>query len=392
MAVYDLGEQRLCVRVVYDGVAGAGKTTNLRQLCNLFATQRTTELYSPAEQRGRTLYFDWVRISAGVVCGFPLLCQVISVPGQLVLTERRRHLLASADVVVYVCDSAAPSLNRARDGLELLDRVARERGETVPVIVQANKQDQAVAVDGTTVLQSLGRTDLTVVEGIATDGIGVVDTFVTAIRVLARTIQTRSENQGMRVRVQRAESAAEVLKRLEQARVDPEWAAEMVLEEAAAALLFDDPTSFAEEAAHDVAPTVNGASEKPEPTTGGGAPFPPLPTADVPTGFIWPAHTGRTTLRALESDARLSEAIRLDANGHAEHVVGNYVLRTSLDVRFTGAELARQALVRAARERAQEAAASDTVLVLQSARDGSCWLWTVTPHHGPGVNGVVDTA
>ena len=67
MAFFDPAEQRMGVRVVYDGVARSGKTTNLRQLCALFATQRTTELYTPAELDGRTLYFDWAQFHAGVV-------------------------------------------------------------------------------------------------------------------------------------------------------------------------------------------------------------------------------------------------------------------------------------------------------------------------------------
>ena len=66
MAVFDIGQQRMCVRVVFDGLASAGKTTNLRQLADLFATQRTGELFAPAEMDGRTLYFDWLQIAAGI--------------------------------------------------------------------------------------------------------------------------------------------------------------------------------------------------------------------------------------------------------------------------------------------------------------------------------------
>ena len=74
MAIFDPVLQRIAVRVVYDGVAFAGKTTNLKQLCTLFAAQRSNELHTPAELRGRTLFFDWMQIMAGAVCGFPLLC------------------------------------------------------------------------------------------------------------------------------------------------------------------------------------------------------------------------------------------------------------------------------------------------------------------------------
>ena len=99
MPIYDPIAQRMAVRVVYDGVACAGKTTNLRQLSTLFAARRREALHSPADLRGRTLFFDWMQVEAGVVCGFPLLCQVLSVPGQVVLTPRRRRLLPRGETV-----------------------------------------------------------------------------------------------------------------------------------------------------------------------------------------------------------------------------------------------------------------------------------------------------
>ena len=40
MAVFDLEEQKIVVRIVYDGAENAGKTTNLQKLCELFTTRR----------------------------------------------------------------------------------------------------------------------------------------------------------------------------------------------------------------------------------------------------------------------------------------------------------------------------------------------------------------
>ena len=186
MAIFDPHEQRLCVRVVYDGIAGAGKTTNLNQLATLFAAQRATEVWSASEIAGRTLSFDWMQLNAGVVAGIPLLCQIISVPGQVALTPRRLHLLKQADVVVYVCDSHAETVERAREGLAVIDAIVRDGGEPLPFVIQANKQDQRDALDSASLLAALGRHEATVVDAIATDGIGVVDTFVYAVRMLSR--------------------------------------------------------------------------------------------------------------------------------------------------------------------------------------------------------------
>lgn len=361
MAIYDPIEQRLCVRIVYDGVGGAGKTTNLKALCNLFATQRTTELFSPGEAEGRTLYFDWVQILAGAICGFPLMCQIISVPGQAVLTPRRRHLLSSADVVVFVCDSDPAAIGRAQRGLALIDEMKRD----VPLLVQANKQDSPQALSGRRVLEALGR-DAAVVEAIATEGVGVVDTFVAAVRVVSRQMHADSDAGRLSLDVGRAPAARDVLDRLKRAELDPAWAAEMFLEEAHAAFLLE-----------------GGFDREPVPMVAKQAP-PMFPRPDVEVGFVWPAHTGRLVVEELVAIRGDDEPV-LSADGTCELVLGGRRLRTSNTMRFEEREDARQALVRAARERTQLDAslASGTVLILQGSRDGAFWLWTIMPEAEP---------
>ncbi len=396
MPIYDPFEQRMAVRVVYDGVACAGKTTNLRQLCTLFLAQRTTELYSPGDMHGRTLFFDWMQIQAGVVSGFPLLCQVVSVPGQVVLTPRRKHLLATADVVVYVCESHEGAMRSARSGLELYDLVAKERGVPIPLVIQANKQDQVDAFDGPALLRALGREGVPVVEGIASEGVGVVDTFVTAVRTVVRAIQARTEVDELHVPVRRADTAEAVLSRLLEEELAPEWAAEMLLEEAQAAFLVEeamavvatDPearaaaAAAAEELSHiDMTPppVVDETAAAPSAPVASLTAPPILPRHDVPTGFIWPAHTGRATVRSLAMTGL--EANALDAEGRVVHVAHGYVASTSTRARFGDGEAARQALVKSARECTQldRLLAPETVLVAQTVTDGSCWIWTVRP-------------
>lgn len=391
MPTYDPFEQRMAVRVVYDGAAWAGKTTNVKQLCTLFAAQRSSELLSPAEMNGRTLYFDWLQISAGVVCGFPLLCQVVSAPGQAVLAPRRRQLLLSADVVVYVVDSSPDAIEDAERGLALLDEIGRARGMPVPLVVQANKQDHADATAGTALLGLLGREDAAVVEAIASEGIGVVDTFVTAIRTVARALQSRSEEQSLHVHVRRAETAEEALARLADEPIDPEWAVEMLLEEAQSVLVQEEErrrltadavaltaaaTAVAEIAAFD----DSAAADDERPTAPPRSPTaPPLPSPDVPTGFIWPAHTGRAVVRSLALGVVAPHEI--DDEGTVHHVTRRHVVKTSVRARYASREPARQALVRAARQCAQldRLLVPETVLVAQPADDGTCWIWTVRP-------------
>ncbi len=385
MAIFDPQQQRMCVRIVYDGAAGTGKTTNLASLCRLLATQQTTELYSPGEIDGRTLYFDWVQVLTGVVCGFPVMCQIISVPGQTVLTPRRRHLLSTADAVVLVCDSTPAGIERARDGLTLVDEMARQHGRQVPLVVQANKQDQVSALTGAVCLEQLGRPEAPVVEAIATEGIGVLDTFMAAFRAVSRAMQAASERDELHVSVGRAPVAADVLRRLDQETLDPEWAAEMFLEELQASFLAGG--DFRGDAHVGAKGESNGERRDDEPPiTRRSAPplaVPLAPDHEVEAGFVWPAHTGRQVLTAL-SEAYGSEAgdrrVTLDADGKAALMACGYVLRTARSERFSDREEARQALVRAARERTKldGLLPPDTVLAAQAATDGALWLWTLT--------------
>lgn len=357
------------MRIVYDGVSHAGKTTNLKQLSALFGTQRGSDLQSPGEVDGRTTYFDWVQLVAGAVCGFALTCEILTVPGQVVLTPRRRHLLKSADVVVYVCDSATAQLERCKEGLRVLREVSRSRARGLPFIVQANKQDNVDALAGPALSMALGLGAEQVVESIATEGIGVVDTFVWAVRTVSREIQSQTEAHDLRIDVRRAPTAHHVFEGVAAERMDPEWAAELLLEQTLAQMRIEQDLTVAPSRGVSELARKNGSRTLHAP--------PRLPAGDVPTGFIWPAHTGRETLRRLmtRSDAGKPS----NSKGLTELRLGGHVLRTCPEQRFEDKEQARQALVRAARERTQleNLLAPDTVLVVSEAADGATWIWTV---------------
>jgi hypothetical protein len=209
-----------------------------------------------------------------------------------------------------------------------------------------------------------------VIEAIASDGIGVVDTFVAAVRAAVRAIQARVDAGDVRVPVQLAETAETALAHLSNEAVDPEWAVEMMLEEASNAFVLAQ--AFDEERDSDDDPPTWRPNRQ--------ACVAKFPTEHVPTGFVWPAHTGRAALRALAGDEKLKVPVALDGEGTVRVVVGDFVLATAKDRRFESSEAARQALVRAARDRTQLGSllAPETVLVVQPESDAS-WLWTILP-------------
>lgn len=175
----------LRLRIVYDGPAEAGKTTSVESLSKSLGVS----VVSPASRGERTLFFDWSEYRGGRFGGAPIYCQLVSVPGQQELFERRKLILETADVVVFVADSDPERLDASRTALAQLLDVCAEAGSRAPrVVIQANKRDLPQAVhlaDFTTGLE--GAPDLPVLETTATRSAGIRQGFVHAVRLgLAR--------------------------------------------------------------------------------------------------------------------------------------------------------------------------------------------------------------
>ncbi|HJL14806.1 MAG TPA: ADP-ribosylation factor-like protein, partial [Sandaracinaceae bacterium LLY-WYZ-13_1] len=191
MAAYDADERKVVVRVVYDGPGFAGKTTNLRKLEEFFTERRRSGLASPGEREGRTLLFDWMHLDGGLVAGHGLRCQLVTVPGQWALRERRLHLLSTADAVVFVCEATEAGLGAARPQLDSLrEHLAARAPEDVPLVLQLNKQDLPGAVEEPAARARLEVSEaMPLVAARAREGTGVRETVVLAIRAAANRVQ-----------------------------------------------------------------------------------------------------------------------------------------------------------------------------------------------------------
>jgi mutual gliding-motility protein MglA len=143
MARFDASTGEIVVRIVYDGLGTAGKTTNLRSLYGAFQSRADDDIIVPEESAsGRTLYFDWLELRAGHLDAWPLRAQIVAVPGQFVYAARRYRLLQEIDGVVLVCESSESGVRAGRIAWTFLHKTLVGAGNgDVPVVLQANKQD-----------------------------------------------------------------------------------------------------------------------------------------------------------------------------------------------------------------------------------------------------------
>jgi len=178
------------VRIVYDGPGIAGKTTNLQRICDVIPSSRRSEMYTPAELKGRTMFFDWLEIDGPAQGGQALKFQLITVPGQVQRAYRRKPLIEMADVVTFVCDSSPTAIPETMRTFSRLRALMRRRQEKLPLVVQANKQDVEGAFSPDKLRKRL-KLDATVpvLGATAVNGGGVKETLLTAIRAGVHTLR-----------------------------------------------------------------------------------------------------------------------------------------------------------------------------------------------------------
>lgn len=213
MAYFDAERGEVVLRVVYDGLATAGKTANLRALHAAFTARALGDLIVPAETAtGRTLFFDWLELSAGYVDDWPLRCQVLSVPGQLVFAERRFRLLCEIDAVILVSDSTPKGVDAARIAIVFLEQALRSSQQAdVPIVVQANKQDLPDALAPSEIARRLDLDrDRPVIAATAITGEGVRETLLCALQQSRERARHILRQQGPTALSPRFESAERV--------------------------------------------------------------------------------------------------------------------------------------------------------------------------------------
>lgn len=189
MASFDSERGAYVVRIVYDGPGMAGKTTNLKRICELVPSNRRSEMVTPAELKGRTMFFDWLEVQGPKKKGTSLVLQLITVPGQIERNYRRRPLVEMADVVVFVGDSTPEGLPDTLRTFARLKVSMRKRKTPVPLIIQANKQDAEGALPPDRLRRRLKLDgDTPVLAAAAVSGIGVRETLSLATRLGVGTV------------------------------------------------------------------------------------------------------------------------------------------------------------------------------------------------------------
>src|SRR5207244_2949744 len=143
----------------------------------------------PAAGDDRTLFFDFLPVSALAVRGFTAKFQVYTVPGQVYYNMTRKLVLRGCDGLVFVADSQWDRLRENVESFRNLEENLREYSyniDEIPYVIQYNKRDLANVAPLEYMEFLLNRRARRVpsFEAVAVNGDGVFDTLNTVSRMV----------------------------------------------------------------------------------------------------------------------------------------------------------------------------------------------------------------
>jgi signal recognition particle receptor subunit beta len=144
MPIINYASKEIQFKIVYYGPALGGKTTNLAYIHSRIAPAHRGDLVSLATAADRTLFFDFLPLTALTLQGFKTKFQLYTVPGQVIYNSTRQLVLRSVDGVVFVADSQWERMEENVASFRNLEQNLQKQNlllEQLPFVLQFNKRD-----------------------------------------------------------------------------------------------------------------------------------------------------------------------------------------------------------------------------------------------------------
>lgn len=186
-----LGEIHL--KIVYFGPGMSGKTTNLQIIHSRINPVNCGKLTTIKTREDRTLFFDFMQLKMGKIGGLKPKFNMYTVPGQTYYKATRKLVLVGVDGVVFVADSQLSRMQENQESFQDLKLFLKEMGksfDTVPTILQCNKQDHIHAIRPPEIQARLGAQELFCQPAVAVRGLGVFETLQHIIVRVGKLVST----------------------------------------------------------------------------------------------------------------------------------------------------------------------------------------------------------
>ncbi len=181
-------------RILYWGIAGAGKTANLRAVHAKLRPDHRGALRETPTRLDPTVTYETLPIELGDIAGVRTQIEILTVPGAPEQAPTRKQLLDRVDGIVLVVDSqrehAALNLASFEELRSALQAYGRNLDD-VPLVIQYNKRDLADPYSLEDLHRKLDLPGAAVFESVATEGTGVLQTLSTISKHVIRTLRSQ---------------------------------------------------------------------------------------------------------------------------------------------------------------------------------------------------------
>lgn len=188
----DFVAREVTIKLVYYGPALSGKTSNLVALHGLAGNDTRGRLMTLETQNDRTLFFDLLPLTFRSKDGdVSLRIKLFTVPGQPMHSATRRLVLQGADGIALIADSRLTETQRNAESFMDLKQNLKENGlelSKMPLVIQFNKRDLPNIRTDAELARLAQKGKEPVFKAIATQGSGVVETFVGLLFLTYRTL------------------------------------------------------------------------------------------------------------------------------------------------------------------------------------------------------------
>jgi signal recognition particle receptor subunit beta len=182
-------------RIVYWGVEGAGKTTNLRAAFAKLRPDHRGELREVRSRLDPATSYEVLPISLGEIAGIRTQIEMVAVPSGTEQGPTRKQLLDQVDGVVFVIDASRGRVQENLASFEELREALAAYGRSpadLPLVIQYNKRDIADAYALDDLHRKLDLPGAPVFEAVATEGTGVLQALSTISKRVIRSLRGQS--------------------------------------------------------------------------------------------------------------------------------------------------------------------------------------------------------
>jgi hypothetical protein len=199
MAKVSGGGAEVNARIVYWGIEGAGKRTSLEGVYRKLRPDHRGEMRDVPTRFDPSVSYTVLPIELGDVGGQRTRIELVAVPGAPEHAPTRKQLLDQVDGIVFVVDCrrerAEENLTSLEELAKALEDYARSIDE-IPLVVQYNKRDLSDAFGAEELHRRLGLAGATVFEAVATEGTGLLQALSTISKKVIRALREESIGSG----------------------------------------------------------------------------------------------------------------------------------------------------------------------------------------------------